>query len=300
MTKKANKKPEPIIITGEMLRDKIYTIRGQKVMLDYDLAEIYGYTTKAFNQQVKNNIEKFDEDFRFQLSKEECVNFLRSKNLTSKIDGRGGKRYLPYAFTEPGIYMLMTVLKGEMRDMDERIALMEGKAEDMLTKSDISPILLDFNKLTEQKEFVILDGEPMRASEVYTDIYRSAKKSIFIIDDYISIKTLRHLQSAKDKIEIIVFSDNIGKHLHKNDYVDFIRERKDLSIKFIKTKGKIHDRFVILDYDTENETIYHCGASEKDAGRKLTVITRYNDGIMREVMDAVIKDLTGNDDLVLA
>ena len=86
------------------LKDKIYTIRGQRVMLDSDLAEIYGYSTKAFNQQVKNNIEKFDEDFRFQLTNEEAEN-LRSKILTSSW---GGSRYLPYAFTEQGIYMLMT------------------------------------------------------------------------------------------------------------------------------------------------------------------------------------------------
>ncbi len=83
-------------------------------MLDFELAEIYGYETKTFNQQVKNNIEKFDDDFRFQLTKEEWE-FLRSKNLTSKSEtGSGGRRYLPFAFTEQGIYMLMTVLKGEL------------------------------------------------------------------------------------------------------------------------------------------------------------------------------------------
>lgn len=79
-------------------------------MIDFDLAEIYGYTTKAFNQQVKNNIDRFDKDFRFQLTKEELTS-LRSKNLTSTW---GGARYLPFAFTEEGIYMLMTVLKGDL------------------------------------------------------------------------------------------------------------------------------------------------------------------------------------------
>ena len=117
----------------------IYVIRGVKVMLDADLAAIYGYTTKAFNQQVKNNVEKFDYDFRFQLTKEEYENLLRSKNLTSKfhptncesskseesivlrsknltsnLGKQGGRQYLPYVFTEQGIYMLMTVLKGDL------------------------------------------------------------------------------------------------------------------------------------------------------------------------------------------
>ena len=98
-------KQEIILINEETIQSKIYIVRGQKVMLDFELAEIYGYTTKRFNEQVKNNIERFDEDFRFQLLKEEFDN-LRSIFSTSSW---GGTRYLPYAFTEQGIYMLMTV-----------------------------------------------------------------------------------------------------------------------------------------------------------------------------------------------
>lgn len=117
----------------EDFKDLIYVVRGVKVMLDADLAGIYGYTTKAFNQQVKNNIGKFDDDFRFKLTKTEYENILRSKNLTLELDvthreseyntidsnlrsknltsSWGGTRKLPYVFTEQGIYMLMTVLK---------------------------------------------------------------------------------------------------------------------------------------------------------------------------------------------
>ena len=148
----APKKPEFSLIDEDLLKSRIYTIRGVKVMLDADLAEIYGYSTKDFNRQVKNNIEKFDEDFRFQLTSEEfeilkskiltsnCENspnfdnFYKKGNLKSKIwtssdeskvepqgilrcknctSSWGGARYAPYAFTEQGIYMLMTVLKGE-------------------------------------------------------------------------------------------------------------------------------------------------------------------------------------------
>ena len=106
-----NQKTEIAIIDERTIRDKIYVIRGEKVMLDFELAEIYGYTTKAFNQQVKNNIGKFDDDFRFQVTKEEFDAILRSKNLTSSW---GGSRYLPWCFTESGVYMLMTVLRGEL------------------------------------------------------------------------------------------------------------------------------------------------------------------------------------------
>lgn len=101
-----------IEISEENFKNLIYEVRGQQVMLDADLAQIYGYSTKAFNQQVKNNIEKFDADFMFQLTKNEQDEILRSKFLTLE-QGKFSK-YLPYAFTEQGIYMLMTVLKGEL------------------------------------------------------------------------------------------------------------------------------------------------------------------------------------------
>ena len=101
---------EDVVIHSENdLRSKIYIIRGKQVMLDFDLAEIYGYTTKRFNEQVKNNIEKFDDDFRFQLNADEVIELSRSKISTSiQVKGvKGGRSYFPYAFTEQGIYMLM-------------------------------------------------------------------------------------------------------------------------------------------------------------------------------------------------
>ncbi len=103
---------EVFVITEEALQSKIYYIRGQKVMLDMDLAKIYGYETKGFNRQVKNNIAKFEgEDFMFQLTQSEFDN-LRYKFCTANINNM--HRTLPHAFTEQGIYMLMTVLRGEL------------------------------------------------------------------------------------------------------------------------------------------------------------------------------------------
>lgn len=108
---------EVLELNNERIESMIYYVRGYKVMLDFELAEIYGYETKRFNEQVKNNIDKFDDDFRFQLTKEEYEYLARSIFSTSRIwtDGnKGGRTYLPYAFTEQGVYMLMTVLKGEL------------------------------------------------------------------------------------------------------------------------------------------------------------------------------------------
>ena len=102
-----------LLVDERSLKEKIYIIRGQQVMLDFDLAEIYGYETKNFNRQVKNNIERFEgDDFRFQLTEEEFAD-LRCKNFTSSW---GGTRYLPYAFTEQGVYLLMTVLLSHISD----------------------------------------------------------------------------------------------------------------------------------------------------------------------------------------
>ena len=106
-----------IVLTPEIIQSRIYAIRGQRVMLDVDLAEIYGYETKNFNRQVKNNLQKFEgDDFMFRLSHEEQEELSRCKNFTlNKGSGRGSNiKYAPYAFTEQGIYMLMTVLKGEL------------------------------------------------------------------------------------------------------------------------------------------------------------------------------------------
>ena len=107
---------QTIAIDEHLLKDKIYIIRGQQVMLDFDLAEIYGYSTKAFNQQIKNNIEKFEDDFMFQLTWEEVDYCSRSMKLTLNKETPQGKniKYLPHAFTEQGVYMLMTVLNGDL------------------------------------------------------------------------------------------------------------------------------------------------------------------------------------------
>lgn len=143
-----NSNIEIIEISQNSIKDKIYTIRNQKVMIDSDLAQIYGYTTKTFNQQVKNNIEKFEEDFRFQLTNDEFAEILRSKNLTSISEkrGRGGRTYNPYVFTEQGIYMLMTVLKGEL-------AICQSKAL-IRTFKDMKDYFLKTEGIIGQKELL--------------------------------------------------------------------------------------------------------------------------------------------------
>ena len=237
---------EDVVIHSENdLRSKIYIIRGKQVMLDFDLAEIYGYTTKRFNEQVKNNIEKFDDDFRFQLNADEVIELSRSKISTSiQVKGvKGGRSYFPYAFTEQGIYMLMTVLRGElaikqskvlvrlfkaMKDyIIERehfigyddvaklalqtsqntkdIARMDKKLSNVPTKDDVVKIIEDFSNNEIKKDFLFLNGKSVEADLAYQQIYAEAKETVFVIDNYIGLKTLVLLKSARKNVKITIF-----------------------------------------------------------------------------------------------
>ena len=302
---------EIVIVDDKTIKDKIYLVRGQKVMLDADLAEIYGYETKNFNRQVKNNIEKFEgEDFMFQLTEDEFAN-LRCKNFTSSW---GGSRYLPNAFTEQGIYMLMTVLRGELAIKQSRalirtfkqmkdfiienqdfigskelvqiviqtnkntndIAKINDKISTLATKEDLKKVMDNFIDPDTYKHFLLMNGDKIEADVAYTRVYKSAKKSIYVIDNYIGLKTLELLRATKDSVEVIIFSDNVRNKdmLTKNILNDFIRDYPTINLKMKIAGKKYHDRYIAIDYGTENEAFYLCGASSKDAGNKISSITK--------------------------
>ena len=346
---------EITIIDESLLRDKIYEVRGVKVMLDFELAEIYGYTTKAFNQQVKRNRNKFPEDFMFRLNREEFKNLVRSQNVTSRnfMQGQeGGMRYLPWAFSESGIYMLMTILKGELatkqsialirtfrimkdciivnqnmvgereylrlsmlvndsirdsikmnkklEDMGEDIKGILDKMSEVVLKSEIAPFLLELGKPEEKREYLLINGRPAMAAETYIDIYSRANKSVFIVDNYINVKTLRLLQDIKPEVRVIVFSDNIRHLLHAADYNDFHIEFPEIEVSFKINAGLMHDRFIVLDYDTDDEKVFHCGTSSKDAGvSNTTVITEFQDESVKKSFHSLMERLLNNPELEL-
>ena len=294
-------KPKFSLIDENMLKSRIYTIRGLKVMLDADLAEIYGYSTKAFNQQVKNNIEKFDEDFRFQLCRNEYREILGSKFLTLE-QGKYSKTS-PYAFTEQGIYMLMTVLKGERATAQSKalIRLFKQMKDYIIAENrnllgydgiaqiavqterntkDIAVIQSDLQKVMENfvdpstfKHFLILNGRRLDADVAYTQIYGMAKKSITIIDDYVGVKTLDLLRGIAKGVSVTIYSDENGyESLTEQIQKDFLKARPDVKFDKKRTKEKFHDRYIFLDYGLKGEKLFHCGASSKDAGNKITTI----------------------------
>ena len=313
MSNVANK--EIVIVDENNIKDKIYLIRGQKVMLDFDLAEIYGFTTKRFNQQINRNIERFPDDFMFQITKEESDNLARSHFATSRIyasGNDGGRRYLPYAFTEQGIYMLMTILKGDVA-IKQSIALIKAfkTMKDYISNNNLIPIneilkiseqthqntndiaaikealknhtkqlqivMENFNDPNSMKHFLILNGDRIDADIAYQKIYSSAKESVIVIDDYIGLKTLELLRFCNKNVKICIISDNVSREKLSQVYIDDFISDTGIELTIEPTNNTIHDRYIIIDYKTDNEKLYHCGPSSKDAGVKISTITQVDD-----------------------
>lgn len=303
------------IKTVEGIRNLVYTIKGQQVMLDSDLAELYGYELKTMNQQVKRNIERFPEDFMFQLTKEE-IDILRSQIVTANINSKS--RTNPYVFTEQGIYMLATVLKGElavqqslfiMRAFKQmrhyivqnqqfvthsemnlvtarvsEIAIQVASAIDHQNKADkkikdiqknIDSINQNFVSDRDYKDFVIYKSQKFEADVAYIDIYQQATKSIYVIDNYMNTKTLELLSQKKTGVEVILFTEN------KNGVNGFLTNAliTDFNNQYpslrIKPNPDWHDRLIVLDYNLPSERVFHSGASSKDAGRKICAINEF-------------------------
>jgi phage regulator Rha-like protein len=288
-------------------------------MLDYDLAEIYGYAVKRLNEQVKRNITRFPEDFMFQLTKDEIPeDFSKSQiaTLNESGDRRGTNiKKLPFAFTEQGIYMLATVLRGELAEQQSIFIMRafremrhyikqnqqfvtqsemrlvtakvseisvqvagvvdwKNKAEDRFDSIQRSIDTLNENFVSDKdfKNFVIYKGQKFEADAAYIDIYQQAGKSIYVIDDYVNAKTLQLLSQKQAGVEVVLFTENgHGKRgfLTTSVVNDFIQEYPPLRIK---PNADCHDRLIVLDYGLPTEQAYHCGASSKDAGKKLCAI----------------------------
>lgn len=312
------------IYDEDYLKSKIYIIRGVQVMLDSDLADIYGYETKNFNRQVKNNIERFDDDFRFQLTDTE-VEILRCKNCTSSW---GGVRYNPYAFTELGIYTLMTVLKGELAvSQSKKLLRLFKKLKDFAIQmqnvlpstemhilaiqtqnntedirqikqrvDDLTVVVKDFTDSNIKKDYLLYNGQTVEADVAYSEIYSYAKKTIHIIDNYISLKTLVLLKSVLLGVKVTIFSDNVNHGLHKAELDDFKNEYPNVDLTLKTSGGIYHDRYIFIDHDTPNEMIFHCGGSSKDGGKRVTSISKVEDVMLYQ---NIIGSLQGNENLAV-
>ena len=294
------------IVTSDDIKDRIYVIRGLQVMLDSDLAKIYGYEVRALNQQVKRNISRFPEDFMFELTKDE-VDFVKSQTVISPnfYSGQlGGRRKAPLAFTEQGIYMLATILSGELAEM-QTIAIMRLFKEmhhfiadnagvfQRLERVETKLLSHDekFDKLFKRLEIttpgnavIFFNGMFYDAKSFITELVKRAKSKIILIDDYVSKATLDILRQRNAGVVITLITSPNARNsdrLSEQEIKDFIRQYGNLEIKYDVT---FHDRFLILD----DRELYSIGASLKDAGNKTFAISKIEeDKLIEGMLDAV-------------
>lgn len=248
-------------------------------MLDEDLANLYEVETKVLNQAVKRNIERFPEDFMFQLTEDEH-NLLRSQIVTSK-EKKGGRRYLPYVFTEQGVAMLSAVLRSEtavkisIQIIKAFVAMRQFIASNarifqqldtleikqLETDKKIKRILSAMeSKNIRPKQGIFYDGQIFDAYQFVSDIIRTAKKSIILIDNFIDDDVLTILSKKHSGVKVFILTKTISKQLE----LDIEKFNEQYPTLKIKQFGNSHDRFLIID----ESLVYHLGASLKDLGKK--------------------------------
>ena len=273
------------------IRNRIYTIRGKQVMLDSDLAELYQVETKNLNKASNRNSDRFPEDFRFKLTKEEFAN-LRFQIGTSKEE-HGGRRYMPYVYTEQGVSMLASVLKSKiavqvsiniMRSFVEMRHFIANNAAlfDRISKVELTQ--LEFQKHTEERfdkifeyigdqketrQKIFYDGQIYDAFSLLIELIQKAEQEIILIDGYVDVSTLNLLAKKNVGVSVTIFTFTKTK-LTAQDVATFNAQYPQLEVKHTNI---FHDRFLILD----GKTVYHIGASLKDAGKKCFAVSEMKD-----------------------
>lgn len=282
------------------IENKIYTIRGVQVMLDSDLAGMYDVEPKRLNEQVKRNVNRFPEKFRFQLSEEEYEN-LRSqiatieneshslRSQTATIESQRGKhrKYLPYVFTEQGVAMLSAVLRSDVAvqvsiqimdafvEMRKVITSHTGLIQRMdgiqLKLADHDQKFAEVFKALESKnqppkQGVFFNGQTYDAYAFVSNLIRTANKSIQIIDNYVDDTVLTLLSKRNKDVEVIIYTKTIAKQLQLDMEKHNDQYPKARAVVF----KDAHDRFMILD----GKQVYHIGASIKDLGKKWFAFTQ--------------------------
>ena len=295
------------LITSD-IQKLVYVIRGKQVMIDSDLAMLYKVETGNLNRAMKRNIKRFPEEFCFQLTKEEHDNLRFQIGISSESE-YGGRRYMPYAYTEQGIAMLSAVLHSdvaiqvsirimqtfvEMRKYLATNALLLQKVNNLEAKQLETDVALKaieqqtsekFDKVfdyiashEEDNQKIFFDGQIFDAFSLMTELIQQADKNIILIDGYVDIVTLNILAKKKDSVDVVCYVLPNAK-ITNQDISNFNAQYPTLDVK--KTTA-FHDRFLIID----NTTAYHIGASIKDAGKKCFGINKIED---EETIKSLIK-----------
>lgn len=297
-------------ISEGVIKNLIYVVRGKQVMLDSDLAMLYQVETKNLNKAMKRNEKRFPKDFCFQLTEDE-YDLLRFQIGTSKeINiGKGGRRYMPYAFTEQGISMLSAVLRSETA-INVSIGIMRAFVEMRRFLTNNSLMFEKINKIEakqiedgikirqledktdkrfeevfdyiasheESNQRIFFDGQIYDAFSLLVDLVSRAEKKLVLVDNYVDVDTLNILAKKKKDVEVVLYTVKKTK-LSKMDVENFNKQYPTLELKYTDV---FHDRFLIID----DKYAYHIGASIKDAGKKCFGINRIEDaGIVEDILE---------------
>ncbi|WP_311695388.1 ORF6N domain-containing protein [Sneathia sanguinegens] len=278
-----------VIVDNREIQNMIYTFRGKQVMVDSDLAELYKVSTGNLNKAMKRNSSRFPEHFCFQLTEEEYENLRFQNGTSSSNNNYGGRRYMPYVFTEQGIAMLSAVLKSDVavevsikimnsfvemrnfllsnREMFARLDRVELKQ--LETDKKLEEVFNYIAANTEVKQNIFFDGQIYDAFIFIVGLVKKAKKEIILIDNYVDINTLNILCKKNKGINVVIATSGKGS-VSAKDIAKFNAQYPKLSVKITMD---FHDRFLILD----KSEVYHIGASIKDAGKKSFGITKIED-----------------------
>ena len=284
-----------VVKKEEKLTNLIYEIRGKQVMLDRDLAKLYKTETRVLIQKLKRNIERFPEEFCFQLNQKEFLNW-RSQNVMSNND-KIGLRRPPYVFTEQGVAMLSAILNSEVAIevsiaiMNAFVAMRKYIGANLIEQKYINNLVLEdhnkiqvleesFQKLEEKRKDseIYFDGQIYDAYSKVLDIFKSAKEELIIIDSYADKSLLDIIKRLRIKVTIITRENNL---LTKQDIEKYNKQYHNLTVKYNNT---FHDRYFMLD----NIIVYHCGASINRIGYKTFSITKIGD---KQVIEALITQI---------
>ena len=287
----------PMGIEQENIESLIHVVRDKQVMLDRDLAALYGIETKVLNQAVKRNAERFPDDFMFQLTKDEAL-FTRSQFVTMK-SGRGSNiKYLPFAFTESGIAMLSSVLRSptaievNIRIMRAFVAMRHFLANNaqvfqrlanieyhqIETDRRIDEVFKRLDANTQPQQGIFYDGQVFDAYQFVCDLVRKAMKSIALIDNYVDDTVLTLLDKRADNVTATIYTQHISQQFQ----LDINRHNTQYPAINVEHFNRAHDRFLLID-----DEVYHIGASIKDLGKKWFAFTLMQDITTTELINKI-------------
>lgn len=295
------KKATGSLVPQQELSDLIYTIRGQQVMLDRDLAKLYGVSTGRLNEQVNRNLTRFPVDFMFQLNNQELTNLISHFAISSW----GGIRKMPYAFTENGVAMLSSVLRSKtaievniriMRaftaarhlistnsQLTQRVSNIEYTLIETTKRVDETDRKVDavFEKLEAyepQKQKVFYDGQIFDAYLFVTELIKKASQRVVLIDNYVDATVLSMLDKRNPSASATIYTQKITQQLQ----LDLDKHNSQYKPVCVKEFNKAHDRFLIVDND-----VYHIGASLKDLGKKWFAFSLLKDTAPEELLSKI-------------